>query len=406
MADNQKSMTIKRPERVGISKNVYILTIAVVAILGFTAGLRSNDIMAAIGPMFGYKTTTDTIDLSAVERTYQNLEANYNGKLDTQKLIDGASSGLVAAVGDPYTVFMNANQASAFNNDLSGTIGGGIGAEIGVRNGQPTIIELLPNNPADQAGLMVGDIITAVNGKSAKNWDATTAAGAIRGNVGTTVQVTVLRGNDTKNFSIVRAEVNDPSVQSSVQNGVGIMTISRFDSDTGDLARQAAQSFKQQNVKSVILDLRGNGGGYLTAAQDVAGLWLNNQVVVSERTDGKVVDTLRSGNDAILEGLPTVVLVNGDSASASEIVAGALQDHHVATLVGEKTFGKGSVQKVIDLGSGTLLKVTVALWYTPDGKNINKQGITPNQIVGLSAADANAGRDPQLDAAKKYLGVS
>jgi carboxyl-terminal processing protease len=131
---------------------------------------------------------------------------------------------------------------------------------------------------------------------------------------------------------------------------------------------------------------------------------LNDKVVVSERTNGKVVDELKSGNNALLAGIPTVVLVNGSSASASEIVAGALQDHKAATLVGEKTFGKGTVQKVIDLGAGTILKVTIARWYTPNGKNITKEGITPDQAVELKAEDVNAGKDPQLDAAKQRLG--
>jgi carboxyl-terminal processing protease len=197
--------------------------------------------------------------------------------------------------------------------------------------------------------------------------------------------------------------VNNPSVQSSVENGVGRLTITRFDDETGNLARKAAQSFKQQNVKSVILDLRDNGGGYLTAAQDVAGLWLDDQVVVSERTGGKVTEELKSGSDTVLAGIPTVVLVNGSSASASEIVAGALQDHKAATLIGEKTFGKGTVQKVIDLGAGTTLKVTIARWYTPNGKNITKEGITPDQKVGMTAADVDAGKDPQLEAARKHL---
>jgi len=181
------------------------------------------------------------------------------------------------------------------------------------------------------------------------------------------------------------------------------MTITRFDDQTGQLARQAAQSFKSQNVKSVILDLRGNGGGYLTAAQDVAGLWLDNKVVVTEKNNGKVVDELKSGTNPILVGIPTVVLVNGSSASASEIVAGALQDHGAAKLVGEKTFGKGSVQKLITLPEGAQLKVTIARWYTPNGKNISKQGIAVDKEAKLTTEDINANRDPQLDAAKALL---
>lgn len=403
MADNQRSMAVGQGARTGVSKNLYILTIAVVAVIGFVAGTRSNELLGAIAPVFGFKVETSTLDLSSVQKTYQQLKSNYDGSIDTQKLIDGASRGLVAAAGDQYTVFMDAKEATDFDNDLTGQIGGGVGAEIGVRNGQPTIIRVLAENPAEKAGLKAGDVIVSINDEATEKWSADKTAAKIRGDVGTTVKVVVLRGEEKKDFTITRATVTNPSVRSSVQDSVGILTISRFDSETADLSKRAAQSFKAQGVKGVILDIRDNGGGYITAAQEVAGLWLDDKVVVSERTGGKVTEELKSGGDPILRGLPTVVLVNGSSASASEIVAGALQDHQAATLVGEKTFGKGTVQKVIDLGAGTQLKVTVARWYTPHGKNITKEGISPDQKVELTSEDVNAGKDPQLDAAKTRL---
>lgn len=398
-------MATTKPKRAGISRNVYFLTIAATAVIGFVTGTRSNEVLGAIAPIFGIKVATGTIDLSAIQRTYQQLSANYDGNLDTQALIDGASRGLVAAAGDKYTLFMDAKEATAFNNDLSGNIGGGIGAEIGLRDNKPTIIRILAGNSAEKSGLMAGDVIVAVNDQSTSGWTADKTATAIRGDVGTTVKLTTLRsGTIQKDVNVTRAAVNNPSVESSVNNGIGVLTINRFDDQTGLLARKAAESFKQQNIKGVILDLRDNGGGYITAAQDVAGLWLNSKLVVSERTNGTTTDQLTSGSDPILSGLPTVVLVNGDTASASEIVSGALQDYKAAVLVGEKTYGKGTVQKVLDLGAGTELKVTVARWYTPNGKNIDKQGITPDQVVGLTADDANAGRDPQMAAALQHFG--
>jgi carboxyl-terminal processing protease len=403
VADNQHSMTESKAQRAGISKNVYFLTIAVVAVIGFIAGTRGNELLGAVAPVLGFKVETGTLDLKSVQTVYQQLKANYDGSLDTQKLIDGAARGMVAAAGDQYTVFMDAKEAAAFDDDLSGQIGGGIGAEIGVRTGQPTIIRVLADNPAEKAGVKAGDVIVGVNDQSARGWTADKAATSVRGESGTTVKLAVLRGTETKEFTITRQTVNNPSVTSSVTDGIGTMTISRFDGETSMLARKAAENFKQQNVKGVVVDLRGNGGGYLTAAQDVAGLWLNDKVVVSERTNGKVVDELKSSTNAILNGLPTVLLVNGSSASASEIVAGALQDYGAATLIGEKTFGKGTVQKVLDLGAGTKLKVTVARWYTPHGKNITKEGISPNQAVGLTSEDADAGKDPQMDAARQHL---
>ena len=386
-----------------ISKSLFFLSLTLAILVGFVAGTRSNELLGAIAPLVGIKVETSTLKLDSVQTTYQQLKLNYDGKLDEQALIDGASRGLVAAAGDRYTVFMDAKEASDFDKDLSGDIGGGIGVELGMRNDQATVIRVLADNPAEKAGLKAGDVVLKVNGELATGWDTAKVAEKVRGESGTTVKVVVQRDDETKEFTITRAIVNNPSVQARVENGIGIMKLSRFDEGTSALAKKAAENFKQQQVKGVILDLRGNGGGYLEAAQSVAGLWLDNKVVVSERVNGKVSDELKSSNAPVLNGMKTVVLVDGDSASASEIVAGALQDYNAATLVGEKTFGKGTVQKILDLGAGTKLKVTVARWYTPKGKNITKEGIKPNQTVSLSKDDANAGRDPQFDAAIKAL---
>lgn len=397
MAEIEQIETVEK-SKAGISRTVYFFSIAAVAVIGFVMGTRSTELLAAVAPIFGFK-TAGTLNLNSVQQTYQQLKANYDGQLDEKKLVEGASRGLVAAAGDQYTVYMDAKEAAEFNKDLSGEIGGGIGAEIGIRSDRPTIIRVLSNNPAEKAGVKAGDTIVAVNDQAAASWTADKTASEIRGEAGTTVKLVVARGNDTKEFTITRQVVNNPSVQSMVKDGIGILTISRFDEQTGGLARAAAESFKQQNVHGVILDVRGNGGGYLTAAQDVAGLWLDDKVVVSERVNGKVTEELKSGSDSILKDMPTVVLVNASSASASEIVAGALQDYKAAALVGEKTFGKGTVQKVLNLGGGAVLKVTVARWYTPHGKNITKEGIKPDQAVDLTAADADAGKDPQMEQA-------
>lgn len=383
-----------------------MITIGLIVVLGlgYIAGTFNNQIISTVAPLFGMKSYAGTLDLSGLQTTYRTLKANYDGTTDDQALIEAANKGMVSALGDPYTLYFNAKEAAAFNNDLTGTIGGGIGVELSLRNEHITVVRVLADNPGEKAGMAVEDVITKVNDTPV------TAAMAlndvvlkIRGDVGTTVKITVARGTDTKDFTITRANVTNPSVYAKVTNGIGIITITRFDDQTGQLAQAAARSFKNQNVTSVILDLRGNGGGYLTAAQEVASLWLNNKTVVTERTNGKITDDLKSGTDPILTGLPTTVLVNASSASASEITAGALQDNGVAKLVGVTTFGKGSVQKLIDLPGGAQLKVTIAKWYTPKGKNISKEGITPDKVVTISADDINAGRDPQLDAAKALL---
>ena len=381
------------------------IIIAATAAVGYIAGTYHYQIEAAIGPVFGYKAHSGSIDLSSLQQTYNDLAANYDGKLDTKLLIQGANSGLVAAAGDTYTVYMSPQESTDYNNGLSGNIGGGIGAVIGIKNDQITIMSVLDNNPAKAAGLMANDTILDVNDQSTTGWTVDKAVGLIRGDEGTTVKLTIQRGNETKNYTITRATINDPSVGSSVADGIGTLTITRFDNETGNLAQIAAQDFKKQAVKAVILDLRDNPGGYVNAAADVVGLWLDNQVVVTERTGNTIKNTLKTGSNALLAGIPTVVLVNSGSASASEIVAGALQDHQVAKLVGEKTFGKGSVQQLISLDGGAQLKVTIARWYTPNGKNITKEGITPDYTVNLTQSDVNNGVDPQVNEAKKILGL-
>lgn len=383
--------------------STFVLIIGVVLAGGYMSGTRNDQIVGAVAPVFGFKVETGTLDLDSVQTTYRQLKANFDGDLDTTKLVSGASRGLVAAAGDEYTIYMDRKEAEEFNKDLNGDIGGGIGAEIGNRASRPTVIRTLPDTPAQKAGLQPGDTVIGVNDESTDGWSVSDTVSKIRGEVGTTVKITVLRSGEPKDFTITRAKITSPSVDSSIEDGVGIMTLRRFDETTTDLARKAALDFKDKGVKGVVLDLRGNGGGLLSSAQEVAGLWLRDKMVVSERTRGKTTGELRSGGNPILEGLPTVVLVNSGSASASEIVAGALQDNKAATLIGEKTFGKGSVQKLVDLSDGSVLKVTIAKWYTPNGKNINKSGINPDRKVDLTADDANAGRDPQLQAAKDYL---
>ena len=398
MAVNNSMATPKRQDG-GISRNIFILTIALVAVVGFVAGTRQDEMYGVAGSLFGVKVSTDTIDTSSLQETYRRLQENYDGTIDVPALIEGANRGLVEAVGDNYTTYMSPEESAQFERDLSGNIGGGIGAEIGVRDDQPTILRTLADTPAEKSGLMAGDVIVMINTANTNGWSASKAAESIRGEIGTTVKLTVIRGSESKEFAITRAEITNPSVESEVKDGIGIVTIRRFDGEATTLTKRAAEDFKRQNVSGVVVDLRGNGGGYLSAAQDIAGLWLNNKVIVSERRGGKVLEELRSGSSPVLEGVPTVILVNEASASASEIVAGALQDHGVAEIVGQKTFGKRTVQKLVSLSRGSQLKVTIARWYTPSGRNITSEGIEPDKLVELSAEDVNAGKDPQMDAA-------
>ena len=371
-----------------------------IAVVSFIAGTRSDQIYAAVAPMFGVKASADTLNTDVLQQAYRDLKANYDGSLDTGALTDGAVRGMVAAAGDKYTVFMDAKEAADFQKELNGEVSG-IGCEIGTRGDQPTVLRVVADSPAEHAGLKPGDVFVSVNGASVEGKDASTVASKVRGDAGTSVKLVLARAGVTTDYTITRAQVNDPSVRWSVDGTIGTMIISRFDEQTGELAKKAATDMVAKGVTSVIVDLRNNGGGYLDAARAVAGLWLDDKLVVTEKTDGKVVDEVRTGANPVLAGKKTIILVNGNSASASEILAGALQDYGVATLVGEKTYGKGSVQQVMNLPDDRLIKITIARWYTPKGKNINAEGISPNKTVQMTTDDMNAGRDPQLDAAKQ-----
>lgn len=381
-----------------------IAAVLIAVVIGFIGGTRSGELMAMGAAYFGIKTpaSVGSLDLGPVQETYRQLKESYNGKLDETKLVQYASKGLVEATDDPYTQYFTAEEAKELNNDLSGKIGGGIGAELGNRNSKITVVRPLKGQPAEAAGVQAGDVILAVNGTSTANKTVEEVVKQVRGEVDTTVKLTLQRGIDTKEVSVKRAEITAPDVESSTKDGIGLIEVSRFDKDTGSKVRAVAEDMKRQSVKGVVLDLRGNPGGYLDAGVDVASVWLNGKLVVTQRYTNKA-DELKAKNKPILEGVPTVVLIDAGSASASEIVAGALRDHKAATLIGEKSYGKGSVQELRQLPNGDELKVTIAKWYTPAGKNISKDGIHPDEEVKLTHDDVNANKDPQLEAALRKL---
>ena len=378
----------------------WFLTLVIVAIVSFVAGARSDALFANVAPAFGVRTSNKTIDLSSVQKTYQELVANYDGKLDTQKLIYGANRGLVEAAGDPHTAYMDPDETKEFDKSLSGQIGGGIGAEIGLRNNKPTIIKPLENSPAQKAGIKAGEAIVKVNDEVSSDWSVEKVVSKIRGEVGTSVKLTLLSGGQTREVSVVRQNIVSPAVESEIDGEIGILKVNRFGDDTVSLSRKYTSEFVEKGVKKVILDLRNNPGGTVGAAQGLLGIWLDNQIAMTERRGSEIVKTLRTTGTPILGNMKTVVLINGNSASASEITAGALREYGKATLVGQKSYGKGSVQIVLGLPGGSQMKVTEARWYTPKGKNIDKTGIEPDVKVDLSSDDVNNNIDPQMDKAK------
>lgn len=403
----QDSATEQLPPKRRKTSVLKILAILVLVVAFFAAGVAVGRGDIKVNKLSANIASNGQLDFSSVNQIYGLLVKDYDGNLNTTKLIDGAKQGLVAATGDPYTEYFNPTDAKTFNNELSGSITG-IGAEIGSdASGNIQIVSPISGYPAQKAGLQPKDKIAAINGQSTSGMSVDAAVTKIRGAAGTKVTLTIIRGDSNPfSVSITRQKITVPSVTSSIDsNNIGYIKIGQFTDDTVALAQKAASNLAQKKVKAVVLDLRGNPGGYLSGAVNVSSLWLDQgKTVVSERRGSTVVDTEYASGTNTLKGLPTVVLIDGGSASASEITAGALRDNGVATLVGQQSFGKGSVQQVENLPDGSEVKITVAHWYTPNGVNINKKGITPDTLVpNATSAQTAAGQDPQLDKAKSIL---
>lgn len=388
--------------RDGRESNSFNLAVVIAAmVVGIFIGIYRFEILQLAASVFGRKVDKKPLDLSSVQETYNQIFANFDGKIDRDKLIDGASKGLVEALGDEHTDFMTHQEYDEFEKHLSGDVGVGIGVELGLRNKVPTVIRTLRGNPAIAAGIRAGDIITEVNGEKILDKSIKEITTKIKGEDGTTVKIKVIRGGEEKEFSIIRQKISNPSVELDFDGPTAILTISRFDSETGSLAKKFAQEIKEKGSSKVILDLRGNGGGYVSAAQAVASLWLpQNSVIVKQKTGDKITDETMATGGNILDGIETVVLGDEGSASASEIVIGALKSHKKARFIGVKTYGKGSVQSTFKTSRG-VVKITIAKWFTPDDKNIDKQGIQPDKEVKISEEDRDSGRDPQMEEAKK-----
>lgn len=340
-----------------------------------------------------------------INELYQQLIDNFDGTITDQAILDGQKAGLVAASDDPYTQFFTEVETKEFNDSLDGTFEG-IGAELGKEGNFVVIVSPIKGSPAEKAGILTGDIITEINSESAADISISEAVKKIRGPKGEEVVLTVIREGEEVVVPIIRDTITIESVEWEKQGNTGLITVSRFGDDTVALTKQAAQDLKDQGVTGVVLDMRGNPGGLLDAAVGVSSVWLpKGSTVLEEKRNGEVIKTYKTSDQPILAGMPTVVLINGGSASASEIVAGALHDNKAATLTGTKTYGKGSVQRVIPLAAGGSLKVTIARWFTPDGKNIDKEGIAPDTEVELTAENRAAKQDPQLDSAKQQLQI-
>ncbi|NTW30532.1 MAG: S41 family peptidase [Candidatus Moranbacteria bacterium] len=361
--------------------------------------------------VFSNTTSQDkTIDFSLFWKVWNVLKDKYvdGDKLDSRKLFYGSIKGMLAAAGDPYTTFFDPEDQKSFEEDMAGKFEG-IGAEMGIRDEILTVIAPLDDTPSQKAGLRPNDRILKVDGETTTNLGLEEAVSKIRGPKGTEVRLTIYReGEDeSREVTVLRDVINVKSVKVEFRNNdeIAILRVGRFGDTTEKEFREAAVSVARTAPRGLVLDLRSNPGGLLHTAVDMASLMLpaGQTVVIEENGKGDRKTEKASGGD-VLSGISTVVLIDEGSASASEILAGALrEDRKNVTLVGKKSYGKGSVQELIPVGKDMSVKVTVARWLTPDGNQINEKGITPDFEVDLTVDDFKAGRDPQMDKAIDLL---
>ncbi len=348
------------------------------------------------------------LDFSLFWKTWDLLKEKHvnKGTLDAQKLVYGAIKGMLQATGDPYTNFFEPEEAKSFSEDLEGSFEG-IGAELGIKDKVLTVVTPLDESPAQKAGLRAGDKIIKIGEQSTLDMSIYAAVDLIRGKKGTEVKLTVFREGeeDTKEITIVRETIEVKSVKLEIgEDSVALLRINKFGEKTSQEFDAAMNQIIEKEAKGIILDLRNNPGGFLDSSVKIASRLMprGKAVVIEEDSNGNKNTLYTSGGDK-LSGLPLVILANEGSASASEILAGALRDNLQVPVIGKKTFGKGSVQELVNLSGGSSVKITVAKWMTPNGDYIMEKGINPDIEVELTKEDYDNNRDPQLDKAREVL---
>lgn len=349
---------------------------------------------------------SDEVNFNQFWEIWDKIKQKYvNTDVKDVDLFYGAIEGMVYALGDPYSVYMVPKTADEFAKDLSGEFEG-IGAEIGIKGGQLTVVSPLTDSPAEKAGLRAGDKILSIDKDSTFGMDVNTAVSKIRGKAGTEVALVITRDGAGKAFEvkITREKINVPSVNFSWQGDkIAYIRVLQFNEDTETDFDKYVSRLIKEGAKGIVLDLRNNPGGFLDTAVTMGSEWVDDGVIVSEKSENGYSKDHPVVGQHRLAGYKTVVLVNGGSASASEIVSGALQDHGKAIVLGEKTFGKGSVQDFETFDDGSALKLTVAEWYTPNGRNINKDGIRPDIEFKEDWENEKIGEDKMLEKALELL---
>lgn len=396
------------------SKKITVYAVCFFAVLGIFAG----------GAFFGYSQRPEVekvfglsnkeisketeVDFSPFWKAWNIISSKYISKsdLDEQKMVWGAIEGLAKSLGDPHTVFFPPQEAKDFQDNIRGDFEG-VGMEIGVKKGVLTVIAPIKDSPAFKAGIKAGDRILKIDDKISVDMTAEEAVKLIRGKKGTVVKLTVA-GKDkeeVKEINITRDTIRIPiSETEQKSNGVFVIKLYSFGGNSANLFRDSLQKFINSGSNKLIIDLRGNPGGYLESAVETSSWFLpGDKVVVKEKFSDGSEGLFKSRGYDVFKKLPIVFLVNEGSASASEIMAGALQDHGLAKLVGTKTYGKGSVQELFSVTPETSIKLTIAKWLTPNGRSISDSGLEPDYKVEITQKDLEAGKDPQMEKALEII---
>lgn len=395
------------------SQSILISTVLITSLLSFSLGwfFAKNIETEGAGeiPLSASAGNAQNIANPNLNEVWAKLNNDYYdaSKLNAEKLKYGAVKGLVASIGDPYTVFMTPDEYKEFDSGLEGELEG-IGAQLGVKEGKLIVIAPLKDSPAEKAGVKRGDIIYKIDGEMAGDMTLADAIRKIRGRQGTKVTLSVIRDVNKApvEFTITRGQIVLETVTLEKKDGdIFYLSINQFNDHTQTEFRNAAQKILLEKAKGLVLDLRDNGGGYVDSSISVLSELIAGEktAVIERQRNEKNNQVMKTAGNATLGDIPLVVLVNKGSASASEIVAGAIQDYKRGLLMGERTFGKGSMQELDKLNDGSNLRLTIAKWFTPLNRSIDGVGIMPDKEVKISDEDEKAGRDPQLDEALKYL---
>lgn len=362
---------------------------------------------------FGQPTQPTEVELTEVWRVWDILEdkfaaASSSEPITTESRVEGMVQGLVRSYDDPYTTYLPPEDAEQFNEDISGNFGG-VGMEVGIRNEVITIISPLPDTPAEAAGLVAGDVIVEIDDTSTEDMSVDRAVQLIRGEPNTDVELTIFRSGETEllDITVTRDNITIPTIETEQRGDTYVVRLFSFNAIAEAEMQTALREYVRSGADNLIIDFRGNPGGYLQSAINIASYFLpaGKVVVREEFGDDRPTEVYRSSGRTLRQFAPdeVVVLINGGSASASEIVTGALQAHDVATVIGEQSFGKGSVQELINLPNDASLKVTIARWLTPDGTSISEGGVTPDIVISRTVEQVLADEDPQLEAAVRFL---